>query len=205
MQIRVDGSLRPGVASKDVALHVIGLIGTAGGTGHVIEYCGEAIVEMSIEARMSLCNMSIEVGARAGLVAPDEKTFAYVKGRPMAPKGALFEQALAHWRTLYTDEGAAFDRVVVVPVTGCVPDPATAPPEKRKGIERALEYMGLAPGTPMTAVSVDKVFIGSCTNSRIEDLRAAAAIVEGKQVAAGVHAMVVPGSSLVKQQAEAEG
>src|SRR3712207_5414301 len=203
----------------------IGEIGTAGGTGHVIEYAGEAIRGLSMEGRMTVCNMSIEGGARAGIVAPDEKTFAYLKDRPKAPKGAAWDEAVRFWRTLRSDEGAFFDREVrldaanlppivtwgtspedVVSVTGAVPDPEEIPDEnKRNSKRRALEYMGLTPGTRMTDIALDRVFIGSCTNGRIEDLRAAARIVEGRRVNENVKAMVVPGSGLVKAQAEAEG
>jgi 3-isopropylmalate/(R)-2-methylmalate dehydratase large subunit len=225
MRILVDGALPNGITAKDLILKIIGTIGTAGGTGHVIEYAGQAIRDLSVEGRMTVCNMSIEAGARAGLVAPDEKTYAYVKGRPMTPKGAQWEQAVAFWRTLPSDEGAAYDKEVVIPaasvepqvtwgtspqdelpITGRVPDPADAKDEyRRRSIERSLEYMGLKPGTALTDIRVDKVFIGSCTNSRIEDLRAAAKVAKGRKVAAGVVAMVVPGSGLVKHQAEEEG
>jgi len=226
MLVSVDGKLGQGVTAKDLVLAIIGEIGTAGGTGYVIEFGGEAIRDLSMEGRMTVCNMTIEAGARAGLVAVDEKTIDYVRGRPFAPKGDLFEQAAAHWRTLVSDEGARFDRVVrldaaalkpqvtwgtspemVVAVDGQVPDPAAEPdPTKAAGMRRALEYMGLEAGTPITAIRPDKVFIGSCTNSRIEDLRAAAEVVKGRQVVASIKlAMVVPGSGPVKEQAEAEG
>ncbi|MEQ8814834.1 MAG: 3-isopropylmalate dehydratase large subunit [Thalassobaculum sp.] len=225
MRITVDGELPAGVTSKDVVLAIIGAIGTAGGTGHVVEYAGEAIRAMSMEARMTVCNMTIEAGARAGMIAPDDTTFEYLKGRPMAPKGAAWEAAVAYWKTLPSDPGAAYDKEVtlkasdiapqvtwgtspqdVVPVTGRTPDPAAeSDPNKKAAIERSLKYMGLAPNTPIAEVKVDKVFIGSCTNGRIEDLRAAAAVAKGRKVADGVHAMVVPGSGLVKEQAEAEG
>jgi len=226
MLVSVDGKLGQGVTAKDLVLAIIGEIGTAGGTGYVIEFGGEAIRDLSMEGRMTVCNMTIEAGARAGLVAVDEKTIDYVRGRPFAPKGDLFEQAAAHWRTLVSDEDARFDRVVrldaaalkpqvtwgtspemVVAVDGQVPDPAAEPdPTKAAGMRRALEYMGLEAGTPITAIRPDKVFIGSCTNSRIEDLRAAAEVVKGRQVAASIKlAMVVPGSGPVKEQAEAEG
>jgi 3-isopropylmalate/(R)-2-methylmalate dehydratase large subunit len=226
MLISVDGAIGRGVTAKDTVLAIIGEIGTAGGTGYVIEFGGDAVRGLSIEGRMTLCNMTIEAGARAGLVAVDEKTVEYVHGRPFSPKGALFERAAAHWRTLHSDPGAAFDRVVhleagairpqvtwgtspemVLPVDGRVPDPAAeADPTRAAGFRRALDYMGLAPGTAITDIRPDKVFIGSCTNSRIEDLRAAAEVVKGHRVAAGVKlAMVVPGSGLVKEQAEAEG
>ncbi len=227
MRIRVEGELGFGVTAKDVILGIIGRIGTAGGTGHVIEYAGPVIEALSMEGRMTVCNMSIEAGARAGLVAPDEKTFAYLRGRPMAPKGALWEQAVAYWRTLPSDPGARYDREVVidaseleplvtwgtspqdvVPITGRVPDPRAERDEKRRAaMERALAYMGLEPGTPMEEVRVDAVFLGSCTNARIEDLRLAAEVLRRTRgrVAEGVRAMVVPGSGLVKLQAEEEG
>ena len=226
MEIRVDGTLGFGVSPKDVILAIIGKIGAAGGTGYVIEYTGEIMRAMSIEGRLTVANMSIEGGARAGLVAPDETTFAYLKGRPMAPKGADWDKAVAWWRTLATDPGAQYDKVVVidaadiapcltwgtspedvVPITGVVPDPDSfADPAKREAARKSLAYMGLTPGTAMQDVPVEHVFIGSCTNSRIEDLRAAAAVVRGRKVAANVHqALVVPGSGLVKLQAEAEG
>ncbi|BBK40169.1 3-isopropylmalate dehydratase large subunit [Allostella vacuolata] len=225
MLVAIDGDLPFGVTAKDLVLAVIGRIGTAGGTGHVIEYAGKAIRDLSMEGRMTVCNMTIEGGARAGLIAPDETTFAYLAGRPMAPKGGQFEQAVAYWRTLPSDEGAVYDKVVridaasivpqvtwgtspedVLPITATVPDPAAVADEaKRESMERALAYMGLTPGVPLTEVPVQKVFIGSCTNGRIEDLRAAAAVARGRRVAAGVHALVVPGSGLVKEQAEAEG
>jgi len=226
MLVSVDGKLGQGVTAKDLVLAIIGEIGTAGGTGYVIEFGGEAIRDLSMEGRMTVCNMTIEAGARAGLVAVDAKTIDYVRGRPFAPKGELFEQAAAHWRTLVSDEDAQFDRVIrldaaalkpqvtwgtspemVVAVDGQVPDPAAEPdPTKAAGMRRALEYMGLEAGTPITAIRPDKVFIGSCTNSRIEDLRAAAEVVKGRQVAASIKlAMVVPGSGPVKEQAEAEG
>jgi len=225
MRITVDGTPPPGVTAKDIILAIIGEIGTAGGTGHVMEYAGEAIRGLSMEGRMTVCNMSIEGGARAGLIAPDEKTFAYIKGRPRAPKGADFEAAVRYWQTLKSDEGAVFDREVrldaaklpplvtwgtspenVITVNGRVPDPANiADPDKRRAVERALAYMGLAPNTPIKDITIEHVFIGSCTNGRIEDLRAAAKVIAGKQVHEGVVAMVVPGSGLVKEQAEAEG
>ncbi|KAJ0417102.1 aconitase family-domain-containing protein [Aspergillus carlsbadensis] len=228
MKIQVDGELPAGVTSKDVVLHVIGLIGTAGGTGCVIEFCGSVIRGLSMEARMSVCNMSIEGGARAGMVAPDENTFEYLKGRPLAPKydSAEWKKAVSYWSSLASDEEAVYDKTLlvdakdivptiswgtspqdVVPITGVVPGPDDFEDEARKlACTRALEYMGLTAGTPMKDVTVDKVFIGSCTNSRIEDLRAAAKVVRGKQIAANIkRAMVVPGSGLVKQQAEAEG
>jgi 3-isopropylmalate/(R)-2-methylmalate dehydratase large subunit len=225
MRVVVDGVLPEGVGAKDIILAIIGTIGTAGGTGYVIEYAGEAIRALSMEGRMTVCNMSIEGGARAGLIAPDEKTFAYIAGRPKAPQGAAFEEARRFWETLVSDEGAHFDAEIrldaaslpptvtwgtspedVVSIKGVVPDPAAIEDENRRAAkQRALDYMGLTPGTPITDIRLDRVFIGSCTNGRIEDLRAAAKIVEGKHVAAGVHAMVVPGSGLVKEQAEAEG
>jgi 3-isopropylmalate/(R)-2-methylmalate dehydratase large subunit len=225
MLVQVDGQLPPGVTAKDIILSIIGEIGTAGGTGYVIEYAGEAIRSLSMEGRMTVCNMSIEGGARAGLIAPDETTFAYVKDKPRAPKGAAWDQALAYWKTLRSDEGAHFDRVVkldganlppivtwgsspedVASVTGFVPDPDTIEDEnKRASKKRALEYMGLTAGTKITDIALDRVFIGSCTNGRIEDLRQVAKVVEGRKVASRVNAMIVPGSGLVKEQAEAEG
>jgi 3-isopropylmalate/(R)-2-methylmalate dehydratase large subunit len=225
MLVRVDGQLPPGVTAKDIILAIIGEIGTAGGTGHVIEFAGEAIRSLSMEGRMTVCNMTIEGGARAGLIAPDEKTFEYVKGRPRAPKGAALDQAIAYWKTLKSDDDAVYDKVVildaaklppivswgsspedVISVNGVVPNPDDIKDEnKRASKHRALEYMGLTPGTKITDISVERVFIGSCTNGRIEDLRAAAKMVGGKKVADGVNAMVVPGSGLVKEQAEAEG
>ena len=225
MRITVNGPLPVGVTAKDLILAIIAKIGTAGGTGHVIEYAGEAIGALSMEGRMTVCNMSIEGGARAGLISPDEKTFDYVKGRPMAPKAGAFEQAVAYWRTLPTDEGARYDKEValdtseiepqvtwgtspedVAPISGRVPSLDQAPDEaKRRAMEHAFGYMGLEPGMAIQDIKVDKVFIGSCTNGRIEDLRQVASVVEGRQVATGVHAMIVPGSGLVKEQAEAEG
>ncbi|HEX7007502.1 MAG TPA: 3-isopropylmalate dehydratase large subunit [Alphaproteobacteria bacterium] len=225
MRITVEGTLPVGITAKDLILAIIGKIGTAGGTGHVIEYAGQAIRDLSMEGRMTVCNMSIEAGARAGLIAPDEKTFEYLKGRPKAPKGGAWEQAVAYWKTLPSDPGAQYDREVtldvseivpqvtwgtspqdVLPITGAIPDPASEPdPHKREALERALKYMGLTPGTRLTDIKVDKVFIGSCTNGRIEDLRAAAAVAKGRKVADGVYAMIVPGSGLVKEQAEQEG
>ncbi len=225
MRITVDGQLPPGVTAKDMILAIIGEIGTAGGTGYVIEYAGEAVRALSMEGRMTMCNMSIEGGARAGMVAPDETTFAYMKGRPMAPKGDLWDKAVAYWRTLASDDGARYDREVVlraeditptvtwgttpedvVSITGAVPSPADfADPAKRASVERMLDYMGLTPGTRMTDIPVDKVFIGSCTNGRIEDLREVAKVAKGKKVAPNVEAMIVPGSGLVKLQAEQEG
>jgi len=225
MLVRVDGQLPPGVTAKDIILAIIGEIGTAGGTGHVIEFAGEAIRALSMEGRMTVCNMTIEGGARAGLIAPDEKTFAYVKGRPRAPKGAAFDMALDYWKTLKSDDDAHFDKVVVldaaklppivswgsspedvISVTGAVPNPDDIADENKRASKwRALDYMGLKPGTKITDISIERVFLGSCTNGRIEDLRAAAKVVAGKKVAAGVNAMVVPGSGLVKEQAEQEG
>ena len=225
MRITVDGKLPAGVTAKDIILAIIGEIGTAGGTGHVMEYTGEAIRALSMEGRMTVCNMSIEGGARAGLVAPDEKTFAYLQGRPKAPKGSAWDQAMAYWKTLYSDEGAHFDREIrldaanlppivtwgtspedVVSIAGTVPLPSAAPSEQKKAaMERALDYMGLRGGEKITDIKLDRVFIGSCTNGRIEDLRAVARAVEGKKVASTVSAMIVPGSGLVKLQAEEEG
>ncbi|WP_316975712.1 3-isopropylmalate dehydratase large subunit [Shumkonia mesophila] len=225
MRISVEGELPFGVTAKDLILAIIGTIGTAGGTGHVIEYAGPAVRALSMEGRMTMCNMSIEGGARAGLVAPDETTFAFLKGRPQAPKGAQWEAAVAYWKTLASDPGAQYDKEIVikaadiapqvtwgtspqdvVAITGRVPDPAKVADEgKRNAMQRALDYIGLTPGTPMADVKVDKVFIGSCTNGRIEDLRAAAAVAKGRKVAAHVGALVVPGSGLVKEQAESEG
>jgi 3-isopropylmalate/(R)-2-methylmalate dehydratase large subunit len=225
MRVMVDGDLPFGVTAKDLILAIIGTIGTAGGTGHVIEYAGSAVRKLSMEGRMTVSNMSIEGGARAGLIAPDEITFAYLKGRPYAPKAGAWEQAVAFWQTLPSDAGARYDKEVtldvakiapqvtwgtspqdVVPVTGRVPDPAReADPDKRASMQRSLEYMGLQAGTAMTDLKVDKVFIGSCTNGRIEDLRAAAAVAKGRQVAGHVNALIVPGSGLVKAQAEQEG
>ena len=225
MLVQVDGKIPEGVTAKDIILAIIGEIGTAGGTGHVIEYAGEAIRSLSMEGRMTVCNMSIEGGARAGLIAPDETTFAYIENKPKAPKGKALEMALEYWKSLYTDEGAHFDRTVkldaanlppivswgsspedVVAVTGVVPDPDDiADATKRDSKRRALAYMGLTPGTKMTDIKLDRVFVGSCTNGRIEDLRSAAKVVEGRKVADHVSAMIVPGSGLVKEQAEQEG
>ncbi len=225
MRVTVDGALPPGVVAKDLALAIIGAIGTAGGTGCVIEYAGKAVEDLSMEGRMTLCNMTIEGGARAGLVAPDQKTFDYVRGRPMAPKGGEWEQAEAYWRTLPSDSGAEYDKEVtisadsiepqvtwgtspemVLPISGSVPDPSGEEDANRqRSLERAIDYMGLSAGQALTDIRVDKVFIGSCTNSRIEDLRAAAVVARGRSVADSVHAMVVPGSGLVKHQAEEEG
>ncbi|CCD22489.1 3-isopropylmalate dehydratase NDAI_0A03320 [Naumovozyma dairenensis CBS 421] len=226
MRILVNGKLSPGVTSKDLILHIIGLIGTAGGTGCVIEFAGEAIEDLSMEARMSMCNMSIEAGARAGMIKPDEKTFEYLKGRPLVPTGAEWEKGLAFWKTLHSDEGAKFDHEIVIkgsaiiptitwgtspqdalPITASVPDPAKVEDPIRRGdMERALQYIGLEPNTPLQSIKIDKVFIGSCTNARIEDLRAAAKVVDGYHIADNImRAMVVPGSGLVKAQAEDEG
>lgn len=225
MRITVDGALPPHITAKDMILAIIGKIGTAGGTGHVIEYAGEAMRNLSMEGRMTVCNMSIEGGARAGLIAPDEKTFAYIKGRPMAPTGENWEKAVAYWQTLPSDDGAIYDKEVVLkaadieptvswgtspqdvlPISGAVPDPAQEKDENRKAaMKRALEYMGLTPGMALQDIAVDVVFIGSCTNGRIEDIRAVAEVAKGRKAADGVQVLVVPGSGLVKEQAEAEG
>ncbi len=225
MAIEVSGQLADGVTAKDLALHIIAKIGTAGGTGHVMEYRGEGVRALSMEGRMTLCNLSIEGGARAGLVAPDDTTFDYVRGRPMAPKGGAWEMALRDWQTLHSDADAGWDRVVeidaaeveptvtwgtspeqAIALTGSIPKPEDfAEPSKRNAVARALDYMGLEGGAPIAGTPVQRVFIGSCTNSRIEDLRAAAEIARGEQVADGVRAMVVPGSGLVRAQAEEEG
>ncbi|WP_315068085.1 3-isopropylmalate dehydratase large subunit [uncultured Microbacterium sp.] len=225
MAINVEGTLRPGVTAKDIILAVIAKIGTGGGQGYVLEYRGSAIRALSMEGRMTICNMSIEAGARAGMVAPDETTFAYLEGRPHAPKGQDWEEAVAYWRTLPTDDGATFDAEVFIDadqlepfvtwgtnpgqgssLSASVPDPAEIDdPNERAAAERALEYMDLTPGTPLKEVPVDAVFMGSCTNSRIEDLRAFASIIEGKKKADGVRVMVVPGSARVRLEAEAEG
>jgi 3-isopropylmalate/(R)-2-methylmalate dehydratase large subunit len=225
MRITVNGAMPFGCTAKDMILAIIGKIGTAGGTGHVIEYAGQAIRDLSMEGRMTVCNMTIEGGARAGLVAPDEKTFEYLKGRAQSPKGAQWEMAVEQWKKLPSDEGAVYDTEVTldvseiapqvtwgtspqdeIAITGSVPDPADeADPDRQKAIARSLEYMGLTAGTKMTDIAVDKVFIGSCTNSRIEDMRAAAAVAKGHKVADSVRALVVPGSGLVKLQAEKEG
>ena len=225
MEVRVDGTIGPGVTAKDIVLHITGVLGAAGGTGYVIEYTGDAIRALSIEGRLTVSNMAIEHGARAGLIAADDKTFDWIKGRPYAPKGADWDAAVAWWRSLATDPGAAYDKVVVIdaadiapsvtwgtspedvlPITGVVPDPASfADPSKQEAAAKSLAYMGLTPGTAMTEVEVQNIFIGSCTNSRIEDLRAAAAVLKGRKKAANVKwAIVVPGSGLVKAQAEAE-
>ncbi len=226
MEVRIEGELGPGVTAKDLVLHITGALGAAGGTGHVIEYTGSAIRGLSVEGRLTVSNMAIEHGARAGLIAPDEKTFAYIKGRPYAPKGADWDAAVAWWTSLATDPGAAYDKVVtidaadiapsvtwgtspedVLPITGVVPEPSSfADPSKQLAAQKSLDYMGLAPGQKLSEVEVQNVFIGSCTNSRIEDLRAAAEVLKGRTKAANVKwAIVVPGSGLVKRQAEAEG
>jgi 3-isopropylmalate/(R)-2-methylmalate dehydratase large subunit len=225
MRVTVNGRLPVGVTAKDMALAVIAKIGTAGGTGYVIEYAGDAVKSLSMEGRMTLCNVTIEGGARAGLIAPDDVTFAYIEGRPRAPKGGQWDKAVAYWKTLHSDADAKFDADVTLnaadiapmvtwgtspeqglPITGHIPDPAKiADTNQRAGVERALSYMDLKPGTALSDVKIDRVFIGSCTNGRIEDLRAAAVIAKGRKVAAHVGAMVVPGSGLVKKQAEDEG
>ncbi len=225
MFVRVDGTLPPGCTAKDIVLAIIGRISTAGGTGHVIEYGGEAIRALDMAGRMTVCNMTIEAGARAGMIAPDEKTFDYVRGREFAPQGAAFDQAVAYWRTLPSDPGAQYDKTVtlnaadiapmvtwgtnpeaVVPITGTVPDPDDEPDEARRArLRRMVDYMGLTPGQKVSDLNVDVVFIGSCTNGRIEDIRAVAKVAQGRHVAPGVRALIVPGSGLVKQQAEAEG
>jgi 3-isopropylmalate/(R)-2-methylmalate dehydratase large subunit len=224
MKAEITGKLRPGVTAKDITLSVIGATGTAGGTGYVIEYCGEAIRDLSMEGRMTVCNMAIEGGARAGLIAPDEKTYEYCMGRPHAPKGAAWEAAVAYWKTLFTDEGAHFDKVItlkgediapvvtwgtspedVLPITATVPAADDFDGGKVGAAQRSLDYMDLQPGTPLSDIAIDTVFIGSCTNGRIEDLRAAAAILKGKKKKDGLRAMVVPGSGLVRAQAEEEG
>ena len=225
MRVTVDGQLSAGITAKDVILAIIGQIGTAGGTGHVIEYAGEAIRSLSMEGRMTVCNMSIEAGARAGMVAPDDKTFAYLEGRPKTPQGTAWDAAMAYWEGLFSDAGAHFDREVklaadrlppivtwgtspedIVSIEGVVPDPAMVADEgRRASMRRSLAYMGLTPGTRVTDIKLDRVFIGSCTNGRIEDLREVARIAAGKRVNPSVYAMVVPGSGLVKQQAESEG
>jgi 3-isopropylmalate/(R)-2-methylmalate dehydratase large subunit len=224
MKVEVTGSLPIGVTAKDITLSIIGKTGTGGGTGHVIEYCGEAIRALSMEGRMTVCNMAIEGGARAGLIAPDEKTFAYIKGRPHAPKGAAWEMALESWKTLFTDEGAHFDRELtldaskiapvvtwgtspedVLPIDAVIPAPEDFTGGKVDAARRSLEYMGLAPGMRLQDVEIDTVFIGSCTNGRIEDLREVAKVMEGRKVKDGLRAMIVPGSGLVRAQAEEEG
>ena len=225
MRITVDGTPGPGVTAKDIILAIIGKIGTAGGTGHVIEYAGEAIRNLSMEGRMTVCNMSIEAGARAGMIAPDEKTFEYIKGKPMAPQGEMWDKAVAWWKSLPSDEGATYDKEVVIkaediiptvtwgtspediaPINGMVPDPSKAKDAATQAkLKRAIDYMGLTPGMKITDIAIDTVFIGSCTNSRIEDLRAAAEVARGRKVKDGIRAMIVPGSGLVKEQAEEEG
>ena len=225
LRVMIDGTLPTGVTAKDITLAVIGRIGASGGTGHVIEYAGAAIRSLSMEGRMTVCNMAIEGGAKAGLIAPDEKTFAYLKGRPMAPHGDAWDRAVAQWRELYSDDGAVFDREVridasdisplitwgtspedVLPVTGVIPDPDEfEDPAKRAGVIAALDYMGLTSGKRLTDIAINHVFVGSCTNARIEDLREVASIAKGKHVADGVTAIIVPGSGLVKAQAEEEG
>ncbi len=224
MKVEITGKLRPGVTAKDITLSVIGKTGTAGGTGYVIEYCGQAIRDLSMEGRMTVCNMAIEGGARAGLIAPDEKTYEYCLGRPHAPKGAQWETALAWWKTLYSDNDAYWDETItiqgediapvvtwgtspedVLPITGVVPAANEFEGGKVGAAQRSLDYMGLTPGTPLTDIEIDTVFIGSCTNGRIEDLRAAAEILKGKKIKVGLRAMIVPGSGLVRAQAEEEG
>jgi len=224
MKVEITGKLNPGVTAKDITLAVIGETGTAGGTGYVIEYCGEAIRDLSMEGRMTVCNMAIEGGARAGLIAPDETTFEYVKGRPHAPKGAQWEAALAWWKTLYTDEGAHWDKVItlkgeeiepvvtwgtspedVLPISAKVPAPEDFKGGKVDAVKRALDYMGLEAGTPLNEIKIDAVFVGSCTNGRIEDFREVAKVLKGRKVAEGVRMMIVPGSGLVRAQAEEEG
>ena len=224
MKVEITGKLKPGVTAKDITMHVIGQTGTAGGTGHVIEYCGEAIRALSMEGRMTVCNMAIEGGARAGLIAPDQKTFDYVMGRPHAPKGAAWEAALSYWKTLFSDEDAVFDKVLtikaediepsvtwgtspedVLPISATVPFASAFEGGKVEAAQRALDYMGLTPGMKLTDIKIDTVFIGSCTNGRIEDLRAVAEVVKGKKIKDGMRAMVVPGSGLVRAQAEEEG
>ena len=224
MKVEITGCLAPGVTAKDITLSVIGKTGTAGGTGYVIEYCGQAIRDLSMEGRMTVCNMAIEGGARAGLIAPDQTTFDYCMGRPHAPKGALWEAALAWWKTLFSDDDAHWDKVItlkgeaiapvvtwgtspedVLPITGVVPSADDFSGGKVQAAQRSLDYMDLTPGTPLVAIEIDTVFIGSCTNGRIEDLRAVAEIMRGKKVKEGLRAMIVPGSGLVRGQAEAEG
>ena len=224
MKVEITGTLRPGVTAKDITLAVIGETGTAGGTGYVIEYCGQAIRDLSMEGRMTVCNMAIEGGARAGLIAPDEKTYEYCKGRPHSPKGTSWEMALAYWKTLFSDSDAVFDKVVtikgediaplvtwgtspedVLPITATIPDPESFSGGKIEAVRRSLEYMGLEAGQKLSEIEIDTVFIGSCTNGRIEDLRAASEILKGKKIKDGMRAMVVPGSGLVRLQAEEEG
>lgn len=224
MRVTVEGELPAGVTAKDIVLAIVGELGTAGGTGYVIEYAGPVIENLSMEGRMTVCNMTIEAGARAGLVAPDDKTFEYIKGKPMSPKGGNWELAQVAWQDLKTDDGAAFDKEItlnagdiipqvtwgtspedVLPIDGVIPDPAAMDEDQRQAAERSLDYMDLKPGTPLKDIKIDRVFIGSCTNGRIEDLRQAAKIAEGRKVSSQVGAMVVPGSGLVKAQAEEEG
>ena len=224
MKVEITGELRPGVTAKDITMAVIGATGTAGGTGYVIEYCGEAIRDLSMEGRMTVCNMAIEGGARAGLIAPDEKTFEYIKGRPHAPKGGPWEQAMEWWKTLHSDDDAHWDKIVtlkgeeiepvvtwgtspedVLPITGVVPNPEDFPGGKIEAARRSIEYMGLTPGQKLNEIEIDTVFIGSCTNGRIEDMRAVAEVVKGKKIKDGMRAMIVPGSGLVRAQAEEEG
>ncbi len=224
MKVEITGHLGPGVTAKDITMSVIGETGTAGGTGYVIEYCGQAIRDLSMEGRMTVCNMAIEGGARAGLIAPDQTTYDYVQGRPHAPKGEQWDAALAWWQTLFSDEGAHFDKFLtikgediapvvtwgtspedVLPITSVVPSPDDFEGGKVEAVKRSLDYMGLTPGTKLTDVAIDTVFIGSCTNGRIEDFRAVAEIVKGKKIKEGMRAMIVPGSGLVRAQAEAEG
>ncbi|MFN3621828.1 MAG: aconitase family protein, partial [Nitrososphaerales archaeon] len=224
MEVNISGSLSRGVSAKDLALYMIRKIGTSGGSGYAIEYRGDTVESLNIDERMTLCNMSIEAGARCGLVAPDEKVITYLRGRRYAPKNNAFEEAAEYWRSLKTDQGAVFDKTVkidahtvapqvtwgttpamAVDVTGVVPHPDNLDPVERKAVERALEYMGLKPGTPITEIKVDRVFIGSCTNARLSDLEAAAKVVKGRRVASGVRAMVVPGSQMVKREAEERG
>ena len=225
MEVRVDGSLPPGVTAKDIILGIIGRIGINGGTGHVIEYTGEAIRSLSMDGRMPVCNMSIEAGARAGMIAPDDTTFEYVRGRRFAPQGADFDAAVERWRQLSTDPGATYDKTMIIsaaelepyvtwgtnpgmvsPISGRVPDPASFDdPAERESATRALEYMDLQPGTPMQDIKIDRIFLGACTNARLEDLRAAADVVKGRKVHPDVYAMVVPGSAKIKKEAEEEG
>jgi 3-isopropylmalate/(R)-2-methylmalate dehydratase large subunit len=224
MKVEVTGTLPVGVTAKDITLSIIGETGTAGGNGHVIEYCGEAIRALSMEGRMTVCNMAIEGGARAGLIAPDDKTYQYLKGKPRAPKGADWDKAMAYWATLFSDEGAAYDKVLtldaakiapvvtwgtspedVLPITATVPHPEDFKGGKVEAARRSLDYMGLTPGMKLTDVEIDTVFIGSCTNGRIEDLREVAKVMQGRKVKDGLRAMIVPGSGLVRAQAEAEG
>ena len=224
MKVEVNGTLGLGVTAKDVTLSIIGETGTAGGTGHVIEYAGSVISNLSVEGRMTVCNMAIEGGARAGLIAPDQKTFDYIKGRPHAPKGSNWEMAINSWKQLYSDDGSRFDKIVVIdgnniapvvtwgtspedvlPINEIIPNPNDFDVQKKQAVERSLNYMGLIPGQKLEEVKIDTVFIGSCTNGRIEDLREVAKIMEGKKVKEGIRAMIVPGSGLVREQAEEEG